>query len=89
MKTTTSTNMNLLLILWEATVGNLEKILAVVGGFVGVISLEIVTNSFDQRLYTTLYGLFNACLFAAAGWFIKFLLDKLRKNGFRIFKKKN
>ena len=86
MKNTQQANMNLLLILWEATIGNLEKILAVTGGMVAIISLDRIVLNVD--INTTLYGLFNACLFAAAGWFIKFLLDKLKRNGFRILKKR-
>ena len=76
--------------IWAALTFNLEKILAVIGGFVGLITLEIPHfNGNAQGVVQFFNGLIYACIYAAAGWTIKFLLDKWKKNGFRLkFKKK-
>lgn len=65
------------------------KVLAVIGGFVGMTSANFtLLGDIPGDTMPFLRGLLYACIYAAAGWFIKYLLDGLKKKGFKIFKKK-
>jgi hypothetical protein len=66
------------------------KLLAVIGGFVGLSSANFnLIADINAGPMPFLRGLLYACIYAAAGWFIKYLLDGLKKKRFNIFKKKH
>ena len=70
---------------WAALTFNLEKILAIIGGFVGLITLEIpITENNSNEVFALFHGLLYACIYAAAGWTVKQLLDSWKKKGFKL-----